>query len=555
MTEEIKDNAPEKPCIMVVSAIFLVAFLFYCKSISFEFLNWDDDPLITNNPLTKSFSLSNIFQLFIPGSIKEEMLYIPLTYLSFAIENIFSGPNAKLTHAINCLLHACNAVLLFLFLDKLKIKNYLAIAAVLIFILHPIVPETVCWGMGRKDLLSTAFALMTLMSYNCYLNSDKKLSLILTFVFFLLASLSKPSLIILPGLLVALHFYIKGFQKDKLLTKNHLIQAGCFAGLMILIFCLNMNENGQENLLVKPDAGLRILAIPYMITNWILRFTLIKPVNPFYMWPPLNMNTLLPYCLGPLLIVLSIFMLYKKKQMQALLFLSLTLLSFVPAVLVVIQYRNFISADRYGYFPLCFISVAVLIIADQLVSKKEIIIGLSSLVIIFCAVKSWQQSAVWKDSISLWEATLEMSPDNPFARQNLGAQYMNEDTQKGINLLKEGLTKTPDNFYAFQSLGAAYQEIGEHKKSIPIYLKGIQVKDDYAGLWINLGIAYLELRNYDKAEESLIAAYKLDPNNLKVAVSLAAVYENKKQYQKALAQATRATKLDPLSSKAWTRKA
>src|SRR5262249_49640626 len=71
-------------------------------------------------------------------------------------------------HLINLLLHTANAILLFIWLQRLTAATWSSLTVAALFSLHPLHVESVAWAAERKDVLSTFFLLLTLLAYGAY---------------------------------------------------------------------------------------------------------------------------------------------------------------------------------------------------------------------------------------------------------------------------------------------------------------------------------------------------------------------------------------------------
>ena len=67
-------------------------------------------------------------------------------------------------HHVNVAFHIANTVLLFLALTRLTRKAYRSAVVAAVFALHPLHVESVAWISERKDVLSTFFEMLTLLS-------------------------------------------------------------------------------------------------------------------------------------------------------------------------------------------------------------------------------------------------------------------------------------------------------------------------------------------------------------------------------------------------------
>ncbi len=100
--------------------------------------------------------------LFIPRS-SGGGYYRPLIGLSYLVDRFVWGTMPQIMHFENVFLHLLNALLLFKIADRLFNRTnrhpVFPLAAALLYGLHPIATESVCWISGRTDILAGNFVL------------------------------------------------------------------------------------------------------------------------------------------------------------------------------------------------------------------------------------------------------------------------------------------------------------------------------------------------------------------------------------------------------------
>ena len=75
------------------------------------------------------------------------------------------GPWPGGHHLVNAVLHAANAVLLFVVLRTMTGARWRSELVAALFAVHPLHVESVAWIAERKDVLCTLFFLLTLLAY------------------------------------------------------------------------------------------------------------------------------------------------------------------------------------------------------------------------------------------------------------------------------------------------------------------------------------------------------------------------------------------------------
>src|SRR5947199_1478797 len=143
---------------VIVGAVLLV----YLPAWSAGFV-WDDEQLITANPLLRTFS--GLIEIWSGGRTAD---YFPLTNTVFWIEHQLFGASPTGYHVVNILLQIANALLVWRLLTRLNIPG--AWLAGLIFGIHPVHVASVAWISELKNLLAMFFALLSVL---CFLELDE----------------------------------------------------------------------------------------------------------------------------------------------------------------------------------------------------------------------------------------------------------------------------------------------------------------------------------------------------------------------------------------------
>jgi hypothetical protein len=98
-------------------------------------------------------------------------------------------------------------------------RRALAAFIAALFAWHPLHVESVAWISERKDVLSTLFALLTLLSYTKYVKENCCRSFWFALVFLALGLISKPMLVTLPFVMLLLDFWpLQRFSDLKIQT-------------------------------------------------------------------------------------------------------------------------------------------------------------------------------------------------------------------------------------------------------------------------------------------------------------------------------------------------
>jgi protein O-mannosyl-transferase len=134
--------------------------------------------------------------------------YWPLTYTSFWAEWRLWGTWAGGYHATNLVLHVAAALLVWALLRRLRVPG--AWLAGLLFAIHPVTVESVGWISERKNALSGALVLGSLLAWVRFDDRGDERDYRLAGLLFLLALLAKASVVMVPFALLGLALHRRG---------------------------------------------------------------------------------------------------------------------------------------------------------------------------------------------------------------------------------------------------------------------------------------------------------------------------------------------------------
>jgi hypothetical protein len=122
----------------------------------------------------------------------------PFTWLSHMMDVQFYGMKAGKHHLTNLLFHIANTLLLFVVLKRMTRALWRSAFVAAFFALHPLHVESVAWVAERKDVLSTFFWMLTMLTNVHYVERPRLIRYVLVLLFFALGLMAKPMLVTLP---------------------------------------------------------------------------------------------------------------------------------------------------------------------------------------------------------------------------------------------------------------------------------------------------------------------------------------------------------------------
>jgi tetratricopeptide (TPR) repeat protein len=429
------------PRILLAFGVLLcAAWLPFYQAVLGEFLEWDDDINITENQNIQGLDGRRLAWMF--GNADYAMRYKPLSWLVWAITYKICGSRPAGFHAVNLLLHAVNTGMLFLILAKLlhgiagrsgddcrpwRVEIAAGVGA-LLWAWHPLRVEPVAWITGMPYGLALFFLLLSWLLYMQYADRPSKDSwkyyagsvaslclAVLAYpvgVLFVAVPLALDQAVFrrLPGD-VKLWFTLEA--RRVWLEKLPFVIVGVAALVPTLAGRMKMGGTSMyEGPIQLGDFGVfpRMMQAFYVWAYYLwkpLVPTELAAVYPTFIWfNPAGAAFLLS---ALLILAITIAAVAFRRKYPGLIALWLAYLAVTVPVLGLTERPHFPS-DRYAHLPNTVLAVAISIglfrmwPATGLRSGGLAVCGLAGGL---CALLSFWQTAIWKDSISLLEATLD----------------------------------------------------------------------------------------------------------------------------------------------------
>ncbi|NOZ87801.1 MAG: tetratricopeptide repeat protein [Deltaproteobacteria bacterium] len=543
---------------IVLTLVFL-SVVPYLRILGNDFVNWDDDLYVYDNPLLKSeHGLHDIwFTLDAPN-------YYPLTYTFHYLEKKAFGDNPSAYHAISILLHLLNVILLFYLLAWLGLPLKPAWLATALFAVHPVQVETIAWVAEQKTLLATAGALGASMAWISWRKSGKIGLLVLLYLLYCLSLLSKTITVTLP----LVFLFMDAFQGRGLIQKKTL---AAISGLLAIAFGLGMVTLAVEKNLgstgsVVASMGLIdrfLLAARSLLTYpmMVLLPTLTAPIHPLPKDPSGPIGWL---ALGIVLFfAVSFIYLFKKHARSPEIFGTAWYVLTIAPLLgwVASSYMRYgVIADRYLYLPGIGLFLAVAgpaVRFEEFAYRKNVYAGKSAIVAGLALVGalggySMSISGCWKNSGTLWEKVLESQPDSVLARSNLAEYlYRKGKMREAEKLLNQAIERSPDDPEVMNNLAALKLRSGKYAQALELSLKARRKRPAFIEAVLNSGLAYLGLRRPADAEEELKAVLHFRPRSARALNGLGLALAMQQRTSEAIRYFHDAVKAAPGFSEAW----
>ena len=156
---------------------------------------WDDSILVTGNANLRS--LHGLWNIWFSAPVTD---YWPMSWTLLWVQWHLWGNQPVGYHVVSLLLHLVSSFLVWRVLSKLGLRW--AWLAALLFTIHPLGIESVAWVSEIKNTLSLPFFLLSLSAYIDFERTRARSSYALSISCYLVAMLSKTSVVMLPVVLL-----------------------------------------------------------------------------------------------------------------------------------------------------------------------------------------------------------------------------------------------------------------------------------------------------------------------------------------------------------------
>jgi protein O-mannosyl-transferase len=558
--------------------IVLLTIVAYLPALHCGFI-WDDDDHLTNNPAM--LSVTGLKRIWSSLAVSR---YYPLTLTSFWVQRRVWGLDPLPYHAVNIALQAINAVLLWALLRRLQVRGAWVAAAV--WAVHPVNVETVAWVTELKNTQSGLFFLLAVLAFLRFEDGLRPRDYVMTLVFAAAAMLSKPSTVVLPGVMLLCAWWRRGRWTHKdFLRMTPLIALAVAMSLLTILEQRHHIEAERPSEWTLTAAQRLVLAGRAM---WFYAGKLLWPADFCFIYPrwALQAHSVVAWLPLTGLVVAAAtlwYFRYARWARAATFGLGCFIVALLPVLgfLNIYFFRYSFVADHFQYLASMGL-IALAVGTGAAISERAGQRGgdpgpfAAAVVLLVLGASTWTAARVYQDQETLWrdtlsknpnawiahnnlglvlkdqgklseatehyEQVLRLQPDNVEAHNNLGVMLQNRGkVLEAMEYYKQALRIKPDDIKAHNNLGNALLELGKVPDAIEQYHQALRLKIGYAETYYNLGNALLRLGNVAEAIAQYQQALRIKPdyveayNNLGDGLlRLGKVAEAIGQYQQAL---------------------
>jgi tetratricopeptide (TPR) repeat protein len=536
-------RVPAKRRLILSLLLALITLALYNPITHAPFLNYDDNVYVTENSQVRAgLTASTIRWSFLTPAAYD---WHPLTWLSYAMDAEIFGMNPAGYHFVNVLLHAANAVLLFLILETATGFAWRSLAVATLFALHPINVESVAWIAERKNVLSMLFFLVALAAYGWYARRPgigRYLAVTLAYVF---ALMSKAQVITFPFALLLLDYWPLNRLNDNFTTAQGretefaartvslwrlLAEKVPWIGLSAVSAVITMKTGGAafSYLALTGATETRFplwvrfesAAIAYVQYLWKIFW----PANLAlaYPHPGFAVNRTAALMSAIMLIAVSILAVVFRRHRPFFVGWFWFVGTMLPMSGALVQIAGLSMADRYAYIPLLGIFVILCWGVAELIERwhvpPPVYASASAVILLTLGLALHRQLGFWRDNVTLWSHTLQVTKQNFVAEEDLAMAYISEGrAADALPHFQRAHKMFPDDPLATMNIATYDQMLGRYQSALNGYASVIQARVAAPSLmataFANSGYAHLSLKQYDSAKQDFEGALRQQPLN------------------------------------------
>lgn len=584
---EITSDGAVSVLAKIAAGLALLTLLIFLPVVEHEFVCYDDDVFVTNNPkVAPGVTWEGIKWAFTSADID---YWRPVSWLSHMLDIELFGPVAGAHHLTNVLIHAAAAVMLLLALHRLTRSLWPSAIVAALFAWHPLHVESVAWIAERKDVLCGFFFFFTLWAYVRYVEQPGLRRYVWVFIGFLLGVMSKPMIVTLPCVLLLLDYWplnrlqlAPGTKTGTTARWPRASMAGrllaeklpLFAVVLLLSLSTIYSQHRVGTMTVDSDIlplWIRLLnaTTSYSIylseTFWPDGFSVIYPLVPIPKWKWMTAIVVLAS--------ISLVVLHQAQRRKYLLVGWCWFLGVLVPVIGIIQVGEQAHANRYTYLPLVGLFIMLVWLINEwcrALNRPKLARALAIGTLAGLALVTRSELGFWENGVTLFQRAVEVTPNNASALNNLGCELRSRGRKKeSIRRFEESVASYPRP-NAYLNLAIAYFDAGDEPRAVlaanrafrlaptdnavseAIQNLKLSLNNPDEGFFVSRVLALAFAARGDNAEAARYVqmALRLKPAEVPLLVDLAAYQSAMGQQQEAIATLHHAIELSPTNSAA-----
>jgi len=533
--------------ILICGFLVVSTLVVYWQILYSDFVNFDDPIYVTENAHVKTgLTRENVVWAFTSDDVS---YWHPLTWLSHMLDCELYGLRAGMHHLTSLILHIANSLLLFLVFKRMTGTLWRSGFVAALFALHPFNVDSVAWIAERKNVLSTLFWILTMLSYVHYRERPGVRRYLLVFLIFTLGLLAKPMLVTLPFVMLLLDYWPLGRfrfeqqcddsngESDKPIISSY--QVSLFFRLLrekipflvlsvvsVYLFSSSVQRPRTAVSMEQVPIKLRIANALVSYVKYIGRMFWPRKLAVFYPYPD---TVPMWQVIGALLLLVCIsvvvILVLRRKP-----YLAVGWLWYLGTLIPVIGLFQAglwpAIADRWAYVPLIGLFIMIAWGVGELATmwrlRKLTVAFPACVCLLALMVCTRLQVGYWHNGFTLFTRALEVTSNNYIAHLNLGNVLLRQkQLEEAISHYEKAIRIHRKYVDAHYNLGIALSLEKRYAEAIEEYYTVLRLKKNHKKVLFRLANALAKTGQLDKAISYYNKALQKKPNDAEIRNNLA----------------------------------
>jgi tetratricopeptide (TPR) repeat protein len=545
--------------LLICIGLALLISIAFSRVIQCGFVNYDDPDYVEKNKIVQQGLTWAGVKWALTSSHAAN--WFPLTWISHMIDCQLHGVNPAGHHVTNVLLHIGSTIVLFLAFRRMTNAPWRSAFVAALFGLHPLHVESVAWLAERKDVLSTFFGMLALLSYARYVEKRSNtafplLNYALTFFWFACGLMSKPMLVTFPFVLLLLDFWplqrINGLKGSSRLVIEKIPFFILSAVSSYITVQVQVGKTVQSLSNFSALDRVSNVLVSYVAYLW----KMVWPAKLAFFYPLVSAPPVLHAVIAGIVLIAitSLVWLFARRYPAGIVGWCWYLGTLVP-VIGIVHVGEQALADRYTYIPLIGIFIAIAWIVPDLLSKQRLskaaYWSIAAVLLGSCTIMTFRQVGFWKNSRAMLERALAVTENNFLALNNYGVILADEGRyDEAITHYRKAISIKPTYARAYNNLGTSLTLKGQFQEAIESYQQSLEIRPAEPQTHYNLAVTYARVQRYDLTIEHCREALRLDPNYGAAFYDLALALSLSNQFEEAKTYFNKALEFDPKEAQA-----
>ncbi|MDL1966945.1 MAG: tetratricopeptide repeat protein [Deltaproteobacteria bacterium] len=557
-------NTKNRTRLKFIVSLFLVltTLIAYWQLPCHDFIRFDDNWFIVKNfHVHKGITWESIAWAF---SITDYAYWHPLTWLSHILAFQLFGLKSSMHLLINLFLHIANILLLFIVLKRMTGSLWRSAFVAAMFALHPMNVESVAWASECKNVLSTFFWMLTMLTYARYAEHPGFYRYLMTLIVFALGLMAKPMLVTLPFVLLLFDYW--PLCRFKLFQSGGMGHEFRWSPVLRLVLekipflslsavCIYLSSLSVQRL----EIVISTASVPMKLRIYNALVSYVSYIKKMA-WPH-NLAVYYPYpesipfwkVAGAALFLICVSILVVR-ALKSKPYLAVGWFwyigTLVPAIGLVQAGLWPSIADRFAYVPLIGLFIVIAWGIPDLVAQwrcKKIALAATAIVLLLTfTAATWFQNKYWQNSVTLFSHNVNVTQNNRVAHNVLGnALQQQGKLNEAISHYAEALKIDPNYAEAHNNLGYTLTRQKHYKEAIYHYHEALRINPTHTNAYNNLGTALLHQGNEEEAIYYYYEALKSNPKYAGAYYNLGKILLNRGKTEKAINFYRKALKFEP----------